>query len=108
ERTGVRLAGEQPGRVPTPAWMQQVLRQAWTTGDTYNAAIGQGNLEVTPLQLIAGAAAIANNGSLYRPQIVRTLTDSSGQTVKEVEPELIRQVPVDPRYLAVVREGMRR
>jgi penicillin-binding protein 2 len=106
--TGVRLVGEQPGRVPTPAWKQQVLLQAWTTGDLYNAAIGQGNLEVTPLQLITGAVAVANNGNLYRPQIAKAITDSSGKLVQEIQPELVQRVPVSPANFAVVRNGMRR
>lgn len=108
ERTGIKLIGEEPGRVPTPAWKQQVLREAWTTGDTYNAAIGQGNLEVTPLQLITAAAAVANGGTIYRPQIVQAITASNGATIQTFAPEPVRQVPVDPAYLAIVREGMRR
>ena len=108
ERTGIKLIGEEPGRVPTPAWKQQVLREAWTTGDTYNAAIGQGNLEVTPLQLLTAAAAVANGGTIYRPQIVQAITASNGATIQTFAPEPVRQVPVDPAYLAIVREGMRR
>jgi len=106
--TGIRLVGEQPGLVPTPAWKQKVLLQAWTTGDLYNAAIGQGNLEVTPLQLVTGAVAVANNGSLYQPQIVKAITDSSGQLVQEIQPVLANRVPVDPDIFKVVRDGMRR
>jgi penicillin-binding protein 2 len=106
--TGIRLVGEQPGRVPTPAWKQQTLLQAWTTGDLYNATIGQGNLEVTPLQLITGAAAVANNGNLYQPQIVKAITDSSGKLVQEIQPTLANRVPVDSNNFAVVRDGMRR
>lgn len=107
EPTGVRLRGEEAGRVPTPAWKQRVLRSAWTTGDTYNAAIGQGNLEVTPLQLVMASAAIANDGWLYRPQIVRAITDTNGNVIREVQPELIRRIPIDPKHFQVVREGMR-
>jgi penicillin-binding protein 2 len=106
--TGVRLAGEAAGRVPTPAWKQRVMREAWTTGDTYNAAIGQGNLEVTPLQLVTAGAAIANNGTVYRPQLVKAITDAEGRVVQAIAPEVMRRVPVDPRYFSVVREGMRR
>ncbi len=107
EPTGIRLVAEEAGRVPTPAWKQQAMRAAWTTGDTYNAAIGQGNLEVTPLQLVAASAAIANGGELYRPQIVRAITDPSGNLMREIAPEPIRRIPVDPQYLQIVREGMR-
>jgi penicillin-binding protein 2 len=108
QRTGVQLAGELPGRVPTPDWKQKVKLEAWTTGDLYNAAIGQGDLEVTPLQLITGGVAVANGGSLYRPQIVKQITDPSGKVVQEVQPQLVRQIPVDPSYFSVVHDGMRR
>jgi penicillin-binding protein 2 len=106
--TGIRLAGELKGRVPTPKWKQEAQLQAWTTGDTYNVAIGQGNLEATPLQLITAGVAVANSGDLYQPQIVKAITDSSGQVVQEAQPQLARHVDVDPRYFAIVREGMRR
>ena len=72
-----------------------ILLAPWTTGDTYNAAIGQGNLEVTPLQLITAAAAVANNGDLYRPQLVKAITDSSGKVIQETQPELIRHLEIE-------------
>lgn len=106
--TNVALAGEAPGRVPTPAWKQRVQRAAWTTGDTYNVSIGQGNLEVTPLQLITAAASVANDGLLYRPQIASAIRNSSGEIVQAFPPELVRRIPAELRYFQVVREGMRR
>jgi penicillin-binding protein 2 len=96
------------GRVPTPKWKQEVQLQAWTTGDTYNAAIGQGNLEVTPLQLITAGAAVANGGDLYQPQIVKAIVDNTGVVVQETPPTLARHIAVDPAYFTIVREGMRR
>lgn len=105
--TGIRLAGEASGLVPTPTWKAYTLREPWTTGNTYNAAIGQGYLEVTPLQLVNGAVAIAS-GKLYQPQIVRQITDNSGSVIETVQGETPSLVPVEPGYLAVVREGMRR
>jgi len=108
ERTGVELSGELPGRVPTPAWKQKVKLEAWTTGDLYNAAIGQGDLEVTPLQLITGGVAVANGGRLYRPQIVKAITDPTGKVIQEIQPEVIRQIPIDPAFFDVVHQGMRR
>ncbi|MBK9943201.1 MAG: peptidoglycan glycosyltransferase [Kouleothrix sp.] len=108
QKTGVKLAGELPGRVPTPAWKQKVKLEAWTTGDLYNAAIGQGDLEVTPLQLINGSVAVANGGTLFRPQIVKAITDTRGKLVREVAPEPLRTIAIDPAYYDVVRQGMRR
>lgn len=106
--TGIQLYGEQPGRVPTPGWKQQALRAAWTTGDTYNAAIGQGNVEATPLQLAIAGAAIANNGKIYRPQIVRAVVASDGTILQEIQPELLRTLPFDSAYYETARIGMRR
>lgn len=108
EKTGIALAGEATGRVPTQRWKLQEQRAPWTVGDTYNMAIGQGNMEVTPLQLVMAAGAIANNGTLYHPQIVQSIVDSSGTAVQTFKPEVAKQVPIDRAFLAVVREGMRR
>jgi penicillin-binding protein 2 len=106
--TGIQLPGEATGRVPTPNWKSHALREPWTTGDTYNASIGQGYLEVTPLQLTVAMASVANNGTVYRPQLVQSVIDSRGNLVRQIEPEITGQVPVDDGYLAVMREGMRR
>lgn len=108
KQTGVELTGEAAGNVPTPRWKVLAKNEQWTTGDTYNISIGQGNLLVTPLQLTMASAAIANGGTIYRPQLVRALADSSGEIVKEVAPEVAAQVPVDPNYYNVIREGLRR
>ncbi len=106
--TGIKLAGEGSGLVPTPTWKSHELREPWTTGNTYNTAIGQGYLQVTPLQLLNAAAAVANNGTLYHPQLVRQITDSSGKVVQQIYPEVLSQLPIEPAYLQVIREGMRR
>ncbi len=108
QQTQIRLPGEAAGRVPDPVWKSHELREPWTTGDTYNTAIGQGYLEVTPLQLVNSSVAVANNGTIYRPQLVQAITDSSGNILEEPQPEVVQGVPVDPAYLAVVRDGMRR
>jgi penicillin-binding protein 2 len=108
QSTGIKLPGEAAGRVPTPKWKLVAKREQWTTGDTYNMAIGQGNLLTTPLQLAMAGAAVANGGTVYRPQIVRAITDENGKAVREIAPEVARQVPVEQRYYQVVREGMRR
>lgn len=109
--TGIPLPGESAGVVPSKSWKAALDtplgREPWTTGDTYNFAIGQGNLLVTPLQLAVASAAVANNGTLYQPQLVKAFTDASGTVVREVAPVPNRQVPVAPNFLQVIREGMR-
>lgn len=106
--TTVQLPGEAAGRVPTPEWKAQVLREPWTTGDTYNTAIGQGYLEATPLQLVTAISAIANDGILYRPQLVQTITNSSSQPVWQLTPEELGRIPVSAEHMAQVRAAMRR
>ncbi len=106
--TSIRLPGEARGRVPGPVWKSHVLREPWTTGDTYNTAIGQGYMEVTPLQLATAASAVANGGTLYRPQLVQHITNTRGEVVARQQPEVLARVPIDDAHLAVVREGMRR
>lgn len=104
---GVDIAGEAPGLVPTKTWKAQTLRESWTTGDTYNTAIGQGYLQVTPLQLAAAAGAVATDGTVYRPHVVREITNSDGNPISTISPEVRSKAPVNPEYLAVIREGMR-
>jgi penicillin-binding protein 2 len=106
-KTGVDLAGELAGLVPNPTWKAQTKREAWTTGDTYNTAIGQGDLLVTPLQLAVAAGGVALDGTIYRPHVVNRIVDGNGQIVHTVTPEVISRAPVDPLNLQVIRQGMR-
>ncbi len=69
-RTGIPLAGERAGLLPTPEWKSRVRHDGWRPGDTANLAIGQGLLLVTPLQVAMYAAALANGGTLHRPRLV--------------------------------------
>jgi penicillin-binding protein 2 len=111
KHTGIPLPGEYRGTVPSKSWKASLDtplgREPWSTGDTYNFAIGQGNLLVTPLQLAVASAAVANGGTLYRPQLVKATTDESGNVLAELPPEVNGQVPVSPMNLQVIREGMR-
>lgn len=106
EPTGIDLPGEHGGLVPSDQWKRLTYGEGWFTGDTYNMSIGQGFVLATPLQVVNATVAIANGGTLYRPQLVQTITDSEGNVVERLEPDPIRQIPVSPENLAVVREGM--
>jgi penicillin-binding protein 2 len=107
ELTGVDLPGEAKGLVPDPAWKRKTFGDIWTIGDTYNMAIGQGYVLATPLQIANMTAAVANGGTLYKPQLVRDVRDTTGRIVRTLEPQVIRQVQIDPQNFAIVREGMR-
>jgi penicillin-binding protein 2 len=104
--TGIEVPGESSGLVPTPKWKRINYAENWLTGDTYNMSIGQGFVLATPLQMATATAAIANRGSLYRPQLVERITDADGNVVDELKPDLLREVAVDVAHLDTVREGM--
>lgn len=107
EPTGVDLPGETAGLVPDETWKRLTYGETWVTGDTYNAAIGQGFILTTPLQMLNATAAVANGGALYRPQVVREIRDAGGNVVRAFTPDLVRRVPISDENLAIVREGMR-
>ena len=107
EPTGVELSGEAAGLVPNDRWKRQNYGEQWVTGDTYNAAIGQGYVLVTPLQLLNATVAVANGGTLFRPQLVREYTDANGDIVRSFSPDPIRELDISPRNLALTRLGMR-
>ncbi len=95
EPTGIDLPGEADGFLPNPTEFQQRTGQPWLVGDTYNVAIGQGDLQLTPLQLVDYIAAIANNGPVYQPHL---LLDTS-------TPVLFDLSNLSPQF-AEVRQGM--
>jgi penicillin-binding protein 2 len=110
EKTGVDLPNEFSGFIPDPAWKKAKKGASWTDGDTYNLSIGQSDLQVTPLQLAAAYCAIANGGTLYKPQIVNKVIEGSGddaKIVQQFQPEVVRKSFIDPENLQIVREGMR-
>ncbi len=106
EKTGIALPGEHKGLVPTTQWKRLNYAESWTTGDTYNMAIGQGYVLATPLQVTNATAAIANGGTLYRPQIVQQIVDGEGRLVKDFQPEPLRELPISEKTLNIVRRGM--
>lgn len=107
EKLGIDLSGEAKGLVPTPDWKVQTKKERWYIGDTYNLAIGQGDLLVTPLQLTTATAAIANGGVLYEPKVVKKYLATDQAAVQDITDRIIRQNFINPNILRIIREGMR-
>ena len=106
--TGIDLQGEVSGIVPTPAWKEQSYNSIWTGGDTLNASIGQGFVNVTPLQLADMVAAIVNGGDIYKPHVLKQVVNPSDKTiVEEISPELLRSTIVSPENLETLRNDLR-
>ena len=104
---GVDLPGELSGRVPTPQWKREVKNEQWFIGDTYNLSIGQGDFAVTPLQLAAATAAVANGGTLWQPHIMQRIQDPFGGAVQEFTPKELAKISAAPEVFDTVRLGMR-
>ncbi|MEQ8673561.1 MAG: penicillin-binding transpeptidase domain-containing protein [Aggregatilineales bacterium] len=93
--TGVELYGEVATRMPDPDWKRRIAGENWSTGDTYNAAFGQGFLNVTPLQLINSVAGLVNNGTIYQPTLIREFLDGEGNVIEPFEPQVMRNVNLE-------------
>lgn len=109
-KLGIDLPNENAGLLPGPATKKSLRPQdpLWRIGDTYISSIGQGDLQVTPLQLAAATAAIANGGTLWKPRLAAAILDENRNPVETFPPQKIRSNFVHPESLQVVREGMRR
>ncbi|MCB9138626.1 MAG: penicillin-binding protein 2 [Caldilineaceae bacterium] len=106
EPTGIDLPGEVGGLVPDDQWKRQLYAESWTTGDSYNMAIGQGYLLSTPLQVLVSTAAVANGGKVMEPQIVYQVVDSAGGLQRDFTPKVRRELPLDDGVIEAVQEGM--
>jgi penicillin-binding protein 2 len=104
--TGVELPSEVGGLVPTSSWKRLTVGESWSTGDTYNLSIGQGYLEVTPLQMLNAINVVANGGTLYRPRVVHHVTDAQGTVLQPFEPEIVRTLPISAENWSLIQQGM--
>jgi penicillin-binding protein 2 len=97
--TGVDFSQEPDGIIPNPDWKSRVFDgDPWRLGDTYNTAIGQYGFQVTPLQALIGTAALASDGLLLNPTIMKK--DDSTKARRAV-------IDINSSYFNVVKEGMR-
>jgi penicillin-binding protein 2 len=94
--TGIEQVAEDTGSIPDPK----------TDGDAVQQGIGQGEMLVTPLQVVRFIAAIANGGTLYRPQLIDSMTSSTGVTTYTFSPEAQSTLPISQTTLDAIREGM--
>lgn len=94
--TGIELSSEATGVVPTPSWKRVVFGEddPWVLGNTYHTAIGQFGFLVTPIQAARYIAAVANDGELLTPHLIKDVASKA------------QHVGIDPENLAIVRSGM--
>jgi penicillin-binding protein 2 len=111
EETGIDLPGEFGGLIPTPEWRNELYEKGetdrpWAAGDAVNLSVGQGDLQVTPLQLATGYATLANGGSVIRPHLGERVEDPTGRVVQEIDPAPKRQLDIDPVTRQTILDGL--
>jgi len=114
QRTGIDLgkdgASETKGVLPSQEWKKQRFKkpeqQKWYAGETISIGIGQGYNSYTPIQLAQATAVIANNGVMFRPHIVRHITDAKTGEKRIIEPQPIRDLKLKPQNIEVIRRAM--
>jgi penicillin-binding protein 2 len=133
-RTGIDIPGEAPGLVPDSAWRDRGyaryractdkkhvpqgttaalfacggIERVWTPGDNVNLAVGQGDLQATPLQLAVAYAALENGGTIVRPHLGKAVEDGLGRTIQQLRFKARRKVHMDPTDRATILDGLRR
>jgi penicillin-binding protein 2 len=104
--TNINLPGELPGCIPDPEYVKRIHGREFGSGDLANTSIGQGDVLVTPVQMASVMAAIANNGTVYRPRLIKQIEDRNGNVIKTFPVETLRTVTFDPKWMPDLRAAM--
>jgi penicillin-binding protein 2 len=110
QKTGVDIDGESEGVLPSPEWKKKHYRkpehQKWYAGETISIGIGQGYNSYTPIQLAQAMAALANNGVMYQPHLVRFITETRSGEKTSMEPAPVRTIPLKQEHVDFVKRAM--
>jgi len=108
--TDIDYVLEAEGIVPSPAWKQSYFKnaadQVWNPGDATNLAIGQGFLLATPLQMANYAAALANDGIVWKPRLVTEIRDRGGAVTKKFDKVMAGHAGATNTELSLIRDAM--
>jgi len=135
--TGVDIPGESAGTLPSPAFRSGRNRleaqcdtatgpfkgkpkhpaggcgiadgtnRPWSIGDNINLAVGQGDVQATPLQLAVVYAALANGGTIVRPHVGASIQNQDGTVLQNISPPASSHIAINPIYLETIRQGLR-
>ncbi|HYZ27501.1 MAG TPA: penicillin-binding protein 2 [Thermoleophilaceae bacterium] len=110
--TGIDISGEQPGLIPTPAWRNRLFKKKatdrpWSPGDNVNLSVGQGDVQISPLQLAVAYAALANGGRVLRPHLGERIEDASGRVIQEFQSRAKRKIHLAPQNRQAIIDGLR-
>jgi penicillin-binding protein 2 len=107
---GINGMAESEGVLPSQEWKRKRFKkpeaQKWYAGETVSIGIGQGYNAYTPIQLAQAMATLANNGIMFRPHLVKYITDSKTGDKRVVEPQPIKQIPLKQEHIDVIKHAM--
>jgi len=103
---GVELQNEKAGLIPTSEWKQKRFGKRWFHGETLPVSIGQGYVLTTPIQLASMIATVANEGTVYRPHLVKRIVDADGKLLRETRPEVIGTTSFSKEAYRLVKQGL--
>ncbi len=101
--TGIDLANESSGLIPTSEWKKKRFGAPWQPGETLSVAIGQGYDLATPLQMLTLISAVANGGMVLKPKILKSIHTKQDTPL---EPEIRGRLPADPKTLQIIQKGL--
>jgi penicillin-binding protein 2 len=108
EPTGIDIPGEISGTLPSPSWVSKTYNSRWQGGDTVNMSIGQGYLGVTPIQMANVVSMIVNEGTVYKPHLLKEVRDPlTGDILEEIKPEILSTSTIRPSTFETVQKAMR-
>jgi penicillin-binding protein 2 len=131
-KTGIDIPGEFNGLIPDSQWRNKGydayrrctakahvpqgttealykcggIERPWTTGDNVSLAVGQGDLQATPLQLAEAYTTIIDDGKVVRPHLGQQIEDGQGRLVEEIRTPIRRRVHFDPAYREAIMQGL--
>ncbi|MDO9142545.1 MAG: penicillin-binding protein 2 [Methylobacter sp.] len=104
EKSGIDLTGEKAGLMPSREWKRKQRNQAWYPGETLITGIGQGFLQVTPLQLARATATLANKGKVVTPFLVRNAANPDSLEPEQETPQ--EDLALKPENINKIIAGM--
>ncbi|MDH3999160.1 MAG: penicillin-binding protein 2, partial [Desulfuromonadales bacterium] len=106
QASGFTFGRERSGLIPTKAWKKRRFGASWYKGETVNTSIGQGFVLTTPMQLAVMTAAIANGGTVWKPQVVQKVVTLEGEEEWLLQPEKRSETSWPKENLALIRQAM--
>ena len=109
-RSGIDLAGEFTGVLPSPEWkmkrFKQPAQQKWFPGETISIGIGQGYHSYTPLQLAQAMAMLATGGTMYKPHLIAHIDNPRGGERREAPAEVLHTVALKRENVEFIKRSM--